>query len=176
MCVWRDVSMPECKVLRHWSLSMDSHGRDAENSGRSGPFSRRLSALSNTASLCGFAPQPPCTSFLAPSAPPPAGLQATESVTGSAPVKMQSVTGSATVKMQSVAAKTARTGSIGSRSHVDMHVEENEEELGVVLPVPPQVAHTTTRKVAGLGPAMGATYAAGMLHRMALHGQTDGMK
>ena len=93
---------------------------------------------------------------------------------------MQSVTGSATVKMQSVAAKTARTGSIGSRSHVDMHVdmhvEENEEELGVVLPVPPQVAQTTTRKVAGLGPAMGATYAAGMLHRMALHGQTDGMK
>jgi len=57
-----------------------------------------------------------------------------------------------------------------------MHVEENEEELGVVLPVPPQVAHTTTRKVAGLGPAIGATYAAGMLHRMALHGQTDGMK
>ena len=71
---------------------------------------------------------------------------------------------------------TINTGSIGSRSHVDMHVEENEEELRVVLPVPPQAAHTTTRKVAGLGPAMGATYAAGMLHRMALHGQTDGMK
>jgi len=52
--------------------------------------------------------------------------------------------------------------------------DAEEEETRIHLPLPPQVAHTTTRKVAELGPQLGASsYAPGMLHRLALHGARD---
>jgi|NorSeaMetagenome_1021524.scaffolds.fasta_scaffold46953_3 ankyrin repeat protein len=51
---------------------------------------------------------------------------------------------------------------------------DGDDEGGVYLPAPPQAAHTTTRKVAALGPPLGSShYAPGMLHRLSLQGDKD---
>jgi len=99
-------------------------------------------------------------------------------------VQMKSVAGSTTVPMRSAAQKSAAgsrsqvAGSHGgTRSQVSgsqYQEEEDEEEDEVQLPLPPLTAHTTTRKLAGVGPAnLSNLHAPGLLHRLAMHGRTE---
>jgi hypothetical protein len=82
-----DVSMPECQIgsmqnsidtLDFVQLSVTFKRKlvrtvscKAANSGRCGPFSRRLSPLFHTVALCGYAPTTPRAPLSSPS--PPAG-------------------------------------------------------------------------------------------------------
>ena len=103
---------------------------------------------------------------------------------GSATVPMKSVAGSTTIPMKKSADKSAA----GSRSQLSSHGgtrsqisgsqvagdEQEEEEWAVQLPLPPLTSHTTTRKLAGLGPAsLSNVHAPGLLHRLAMHGRTE---
>ena len=84
--------------------------------------------------------------------------------------------GSTTVRQSNVRSKSNVSGTYNQalESHDnDDAEEEEEEETRIYLPLPPQVAHTTTRKVAELGPQGASSYAPGMLHRLALHGARD---
>ena len=100
--------------------------------------------------------------------------QSGSAATGSATKRQSSLAGPRTSRSDSGShvgrTKSNVSGSYYQETEID---DDEDEEEGVQLPLPPQAAHTTTRKVAGLGPPMGSSnYAPGMLHRLALQGLT----